>query len=109
MSAWFPIERRKMKQWSLRIYRLCRSLVGWLGNLEWSESMKEMQRNWIGRSEGALIDFKVKDREDFIKVFTTCADTIFGATFQVLSPEHELVEQLVTAEQKATIDEYVLT
>jgi leucyl-tRNA synthetase len=103
----FPIERRKMKQWSLRITAYADRLLEGLENLEWSESMKEMQRNWIGRSEGALIDFKVKDREDFIKVFTTRADTIFGATFLVLSPEHELVEQLVTAEQKSTIDEYV--
>lgn len=103
----FPIERRKMKQWSLRITAYADRLLDGLENLEWSESMKEMQRNWIGRSEGALIDFKVKDREDFIKVFTTRADTIFGATFLVLSPEHELVEQLVTDEQKATIDEYV--
>jgi leucyl-tRNA synthetase len=103
----FPIERRKMKQWSLRITAYADRLLEGLETLEWSESMKEMQRNWIGRSEGALIDFKVKDREDFIKVFTTRADTIFGATFLVLSPEHELVEQLVTAEQKSTIDEYV--
>ncbi len=103
----FPIERRKMKQWSLRITAYADRLLEGLETLEWSESMKEMQRNWIGRSEGALIDFKVKDREDFIKVFTTRADTIFGATFLVLSPEHELVEQLVTDEQKATIDEYV--
>lgn len=103
----FPIERRKMKQWSLRITAYADRLLDGLENLEWSESMKEMQRNWIGRSEGALIDFKVKGREDFIKVFTTRADTIFGATFLVLSPEHELVEQLVTDEQKATIDEYV--
>jgi leucyl-tRNA synthetase len=103
----FPIERRKMKQWSLRITAYADRLLDGLETLEWSESMKEMQRNWIGRSEGALIDFKVKDREDFIKVFTTRADTIFGATFLVLSPEHELVEQLVTAEQKSTIDEYV--
>jgi leucyl-tRNA synthetase len=103
-----PVERKKMMQWSMRITAYAERLLQGLENLEWSEPVKEMQRNWIGKSIGAEMVFQVKDQEAQIKVFTTRIDTIYGVTYLALAPESELVDQLVTEEQKQTIEEYIL-
>ncbi|WP_375418840.1 leucine--tRNA ligase [uncultured Hymenobacter sp.] len=104
----YPVERRLMPQWNLRITAYADRLLKGLDNLDWPEAVKEMQRNWIGRSVGALVEFNVQQHEGAkVAVFTTRVDTIFGATFLVLAPEHELVEQLTTPEQKAAVDEYI--
>ncbi len=102
----FPVVRKPMRQWMLRITEYAEQLLDDLENLEWPESTKEMQRNWIGRSIGADIDFQVADHDEKINVFTTRPDTIFGATYMVLAPEHHLVEQLTTEEQRETVAEY---
>jgi leucyl-tRNA synthetase len=102
----YPVEQRLMKQWSLRITAYAQRLLDGLNDIDWSESIKESQRNWIGRSEGAYVDFKIKDSNHSIKVFTTRPDTIFGVTFMVLAPEHELVDIITTAEQKEKIESY---
>ena len=102
----YPVEQRLMKQWSLRITAYAQRLLDGLNDIDWSESIKESQRNWIGRSEGAYVDFKIKDSNHSIKVFTTRPDTIFGVTFMVLAPEHELVDIIKTAEQKEKIESY---
>lgn len=102
-----PVERRKMRQWFLRITEYSDRLLDALDKLDWPEAMKEMQRNWIGRSEGASVNFKLETSNAQLEVFTTRPDTIFGATFMVIAPEHELVEQLTTAEQKAEIEKYI--
>ncbi len=106
-----PIERRKMRQWFLRITEYSDRLLDGLDKLDWSDAMKEMQRNWIGRSEGALIKFEVQSSkikvEQPLEVFTTSPDTIFGATFMVIAAEHELVEALTTPEQKAEVEKYI--
>ena len=101
-----PVERKKMQQWFLRITAYADRLLEGLERIEWSESLKEIQRNWIGRSEGATIFFGVKGLESSIEVFTTRPDTIFGATFMVLAPEHELVKQITTPEFAAEVDKY---
>jgi len=107
----YPVEKRKMRQWFLRITEYSDRLLEGLERLDWSEAMKEMQRNWIGRSEGALVKFRIADLglqiEQSVEVFTTRPDTIFGATFLVLAPEHELVEQLTTPEQKNAVEKYI--
>jgi len=102
-----PVERKKMQQWFLRITAYTDRLLEGLERIEWSESIKEIQRNWIGRSEGATIFFGVKSHESSIEVFTTRPDTIFGATFMVLAPEHELVSKITTPEFSAAVDQYV--
>lgn len=103
-----PVIRKNMRQWVLRITAYADRLLEDLDGLDWPESIKEMQRHWIGRSEGAEIDFELKEWPDQkIRVFTTRPDTIFGATFLVLSPEHPLVEQLTTASQKELVQRYV--
>ena len=102
-----PVEKRMMKQWLLRITAYSQRLLDGLNTLEWSESIKETQRNWIGRSEGASVFFDVDGIEDKIEVFTTRPDTLFGATYMVLAPEHELVAKITSAEQKAEVEEYV--
>ncbi|MCF8332155.1 MAG: leucine--tRNA ligase [Bacteroidales bacterium] len=102
-----PVERKKMKQWSLRISAYAQRLLDNLDHLNWSESIKEIQRNWIGRSEGAAVYFPVKDHDKAIEVFTTRPDTLFGSTYMVLAPEHELVSELTTEEQKAEVEKYV--
>jgi leucyl-tRNA synthetase len=102
-----PVERKLMMQWSMRITAYAQRLLDGLGGLEWSESLKEQQRNWIGRSEGALLRFKVTGHRSQVDVFTTRPDTIFGVSFMVLAPEHELVSQITTAEQKAEVDAYI--
>ena len=101
-----PVERKRMRQWFLRITEYSDRLLQGLEKLDWSESMKDMQRNWIGRSEGAVIDFKTTNG-GALKVFTTRPDTIFGATFMVIAPEHDLVESLTTEAQKPEIDNYI--
>ena len=103
----FPVERKKMTQWFLRITAYAERLLSSLDTLDWTESMKEMQRNWIGKSYGASAIFKTADSTHEIEVFTTRPDTIFGVAFMVLAPEHELVAHLTTADQQAEIDAYL--
>jgi len=102
-----PVEKRKMRQWFLRITEYADRLQESLDHLTWSEAMKDMQRNWIGRSEGAEITFKIQNSALNIDVFTTRPDTIFGVDFMVLAPEHELVGSITTAEQKTEVEQYV--
>ncbi|SMO33842.1 leucine--tRNA ligase [Solitalea koreensis] len=103
----FPVEQKKMLQWSMRITAYADRLLKGLDTIDWPEPVKEMQRNWIGRSEGASVKFKLEaDSDSEIEVFTTRLDTIFGATFLVLAPEHELVAKITTDGQKAEIDAY---
>ncbi|GAB4242117.1 MAG: leucine--tRNA ligase [Saprospiraceae bacterium] len=103
----FPVERKPMLQWSLRITAYAERLLNDLQELDFTESMKKTQANWIGRSEGARLFFDLEGHEDKIEIFTTRPDTIFGATFMVLAPEHPLVEKITTPEQKAEIDKYL--
>ncbi|MEE4199010.1 MAG: leucine--tRNA ligase [Bacteroidales bacterium] len=102
-----PVVQKKMKQWSLRISAYAERLLNDLENLEWSDSLKEIQRNWIGRSEGADIDFKIKDHDSVITVFTTRPDTSWGVTFMVLAPESELVQQVTTPEHESEVKKYI--
>ena len=102
----YPVERRPMRQWMLRITAYAERLIDDLEIIDWTPSLKEMQRNWIGRSEGALVEFKVDGSSLEIKVFTTRPDTLFGATYMVLSPEHKLVPIITTAEQKKAVADY---
>ncbi len=103
----FPVVQKKMKQWCLRVSAYAQRLLDGLDTIDWTESLKETQRNWIGRSEGAEIVFKVKDSDKSFTIFTTRADTMFGVTFMVLAPESELVKELTTPEQQAAVDEYL--
>jgi leucyl-tRNA synthetase len=103
----YPVEQRKMKQWSLRVSAYAQRLLDGLNTLEWTESLKETQRNWIGRSEGAEINFPIQNQSQPIRVFTTRADTIFGVTFMVLAPESEYVARLTTPEQAAAVQQYI--
>jgi leucyl-tRNA synthetase len=105
-----PVIRKPMKQWMLKITAYGDRLLNDLDDLDWPESIKEMQRNWIGRSEGAQLAFEVPgvDAKDKLEVYTTRPDTLFGATYLVVAPEHPLVDALTTAEQKSAVDEYVL-
>ena len=100
------VTKKNIKQWVLKITDYAEKLLDGLERLDWPEKIKEMQRNWIGRSEGADIIFPISDSDLEIKVFTTRPDTIFGATFMVLAPEHELVEKITTADKKIEIKEY---
>ena len=102
-----PVEQRKMKQWCLRISAYAERLLNDLETLDWTDSLKEIQRNWIGRSEGAEVTFKIDGSDNGILVFTTRPDTIYGATFMVLAPESELVDQLTTPEYKQDVEEYI--
>lgn len=102
----YPVEQRLMRQWSLRVSAYAQRLLDGLDVIDWSDSIKETQRNWIGRSEGAEMKFKVKDSDVEFDIFTTRADTIFGVTFMVLAPESEYVSQVTTADYKATVEEY---
>ena len=104
-----PVVRKKMMQWSMRITAYAERLLQGLEKLDWSEPIKEMQRNWIGKSLGAEMVFKVKGQDAHIKVFTTRIDTIYGVTYLALAPENELVEQLVTSEQENTVSDYIQT
>ncbi|MCB9273268.1 MAG: leucine--tRNA ligase [Lewinellaceae bacterium] len=103
----FPVERKPMMQWSLRITAYAERLLNDLQELEWSDAMKAMQSNWIGRSEGAQMFFDIEGSNEKIEIYTTRADTIFGATFMVLAPEHELVSRMTSPEQQAAVDEYL--
>ncbi len=103
----FPVVRRPMRQWVLKITEYAESLLAGLDSLDWDESLKEMQRNWIGRSEGAQFKFKVKGQDLNFEVFTTRADTLFGATYCVLAPEHIIIPQITSAEQKAEVEKYI--
>ena len=103
----YPVVQKKMKQWCLRVSAYAQRLLDGLDTIDWTESLKETQRNWIGRSEGAEVEFKVKDSDKSFTIFTTRADTMFGVTFMVLAPESELVKELTTPEQKAAVDEYL--
>jgi len=102
-----PVIRKKMTQWSMRISAYAERLLQGLETIDWSESIKESQRNWIGKSVGASVDFKLKDSDKLISVFTTRPDTIFGVTFMTLAPEHELVSIITTPAQKAAVESYV--
>ena len=102
-----PVVRKKMTQWSMRISAYAERLLQGLNDIDWSESIKESQRNWIGKSVGATVKFQVSGSKFQVEVFTTRPDTIFGVTFMTLAPEHELVSQITTTEQKAVVDAYV--
>ena len=104
-----PVERRPMKQWMLKITDYAEQLLEDLDDLDWPEGVKEMQRNWVGKSTGAEVTFKVADSEENydITVYTTRPDTLFGATYMVLAPEHNLVKYITTVEQTAAVDKYV--
>lgn len=108
----FPVERKLMKQWSLRITAYAQRLLDGLDSLDWSDSLKEMQRNWIGRSVGAEVNFAIENAQakglsDGLKIFTTRPDTLFGVSFMVLCPEHEAIAALTTPEQKAEVEAYL--
>ncbi len=103
----FPVERKSMKQWQLRITAYADRLLQGLETVDWSESVKDLQRNWIGKSMGASVIFKVDGKDIDLEVFTTRADTLFGTTFMVLAPEHELVKEITTPEQRAEVEEYI--
>lgn len=102
-----PVERRPMKQWMLKITAYADRLLEDLDELDWPESIKEMQRNWIGRSEGAHVHFTIDGYDDTFTVFTTRPDTLFGATYAVLAPEHPFVEKITTSEQKEAVEAYL--
>lgn len=104
-----PVERKLMKQWSMRITAYAQRLLEGLETIDWSESLKESQRYWIGRSEGTSLKFKVQNGNHSVEVFTTRPDTVFGVAFVTLAPEHELVTALTTPQQKAEVDAYVTT
>ena len=102
-----PVEQRKMKQWCLRVSAYAERLLTSLETLEWTDALKETQRNWIGRSEGAEVDFEVEGTHTRFTVFTTRPDTIYGVSFMVLAPESDLVREITTPEQKAAVEEYL--
>ncbi|MFY3792252.1 leucine--tRNA ligase [Ureibacillus sp. MALMAid1270] len=102
-----PVERRPMRQWVLRITKYADRLLDDLEEVDWPESIKDMQRNWIGRSEGAQVKFRVANSDKGFEVFTTRPDTLFGATYCVLAPEHKLVEEITTTEQRAAVEAYL--
>lgn len=104
----FAVEKKSMLQWSLRVTAYADRLLKGMEKVDWPESIKEIQKNWIGKSQGASITFNVKDSNHKIEVFTTRADTIFGSTYMVLAPEHELVDKIVTEENKDIVSEYVV-
>ena len=101
-----PVERKRMRQWIMRISAYADRLLSGLDGLDWTDSIKEAQRNWIGRSEGAAVHFQVEGQTDRIEVFTTRPDTLFGASFMVLAPEHPLVASLTAEEQRAAVEDY---
>lgn len=103
----YPVVQKKMRQWCLRISAYAQRLLDGLETIDWTESLKETQRNWIGRSEGTEVEFNVKDSDVKFTIFTTRADTMFGVTFMVLAPESELVPQVTTPGQKAEVDAYL--
>jgi leucyl-tRNA synthetase len=104
----YPVERKLMKQWSMRITAYAQRLLDGLDKIDWTDSLKDSQRYWLGRSEGTSIKFEVAGTKQSIEVFTTRPDTIFGVSFVTLAPEHELADKITTAEQKAKVDAYVV-
>ena len=102
----YPVVRRMMKQWVIDIPKYAERLIEGLDDIDWPDSTKEMQRNWIGKSIGALVDFKIKDMDEKFTVFTTRCDTLFGATYCVLSPEHPLVDVITTEDKKEEVEKY---
>jgi len=102
-----PVEQKKMKQWLLRVSAYAKRLLDGLDTIDWTDSLKEMQRNWIGRSEGAEVLFKIQNSEKVIHIFTTRPDTIYGATFMVLAPESEYVDKVTTHEYREKVDDYI--
>lgn len=102
----YPVEQKLMKQWSMRITAYAERLLKGLDTIDWTEPVKEMQRNWIGKSEGALLNFQIQYTTTSVQVFTTRPDTIFGVTFLTLAPEHELVDQITTPEYKDAVKNY---
>lgn len=103
----YPVEQRVMRQWSLRVSAYAQRLLDGLDKIDWSDALKETQKNWIGRSEGAEMDFAVKGQDLKLKIFTTRCDTIHGVTFMVLAPESEYVAKVTTADQKVAVDDYL--
>ena len=103
----YPVVQKKMRQWCLRVSAYAQRLLDGLDTIDWTDSLKETQRNWIGRSEGTEVEFAVKDSNVRFTIFTTRADTMFGVTFMVLAPESEYVTQVTTPEQQAAVDEYL--
>ena len=103
----YPVVQKKMRQWCLRVSAYAQRLLDGLDTVDWTESMKETQRNWIGRSEGTEVKFRVKDSDVEFTIFTTRADTMYGVTFMVLAPESEYVAQIVTDEQRQAVEEYI--
>ena len=103
----FPVVQKRMRQWCLRVSAYAQRLLDGLDHIDWTESLKETQRNWIGRSEGAEVEFSVKDSDLTFTIFTTRADTMFGVTFMVLAPESELVAKLTTEEQREAVEAYL--
>lgn len=102
-----PVERKLMKQWSMRITAYAERLLQGLEDIDWSDSLKEAQRNWIGKSEGTTIKFSLQDSAEFIEVFTTRPDTLFGVSFVTLAPEHELVDKITSSSQRTEVQDYV--
>ncbi|MCR5731720.1 MAG: leucine--tRNA ligase [Sphaerochaetaceae bacterium] len=102
-----PVERKNIRQWMLKITAYAERLLADLDTLDWSDSVKLMQKNWIGRSEGASVLFKLENFEDYLEVYTTRCDTLFGATYMVIAPEHPFVEKITTPEQKEAVEAYV--
>lgn len=102
-----PVEQRPMKQWLLRVTAYAERLQAGLDNLQWSESLKEIQRGWIGRSQGATMFFPIENSERKLEIFTTRPDTVFGVTFMVLAPEHEWVSELTTDKQRTEVEDYI--
>jgi leucyl-tRNA synthetase len=102
-----PVEKKKMSQWFLRITAYAERLLAGLDRLDWTDAMKEMQRNWIGKSKGAMVSFPLKNHNNKIEVFTTRVDTIFGVSFLVIAPEHELVQQITTDAYKTEVENYI--
>ena len=102
-----PSGKKKMKQWSMRISAYAERLLQGLDTIDWTESLKESQRNWIGKSQGASVSFNIDGHDGIIEVFTTRPDTIFGVSFMTLAPEHSLVKQITTQEQKAAVEAYI--
>ena len=103
----YPVEQRVMRQWSLRVSAYAQRLLDGLDTIDWTDSLKETQRNWIGRSEGTELIFKIKDSEETFTIFTTRADTVFGVTFMVLAPESEYVQKVTTEAQKSAVQDYL--
>ncbi|HCN52882.1 MAG TPA: leucine--tRNA ligase [Prevotella sp.] len=103
----FPVVQKKMRQWCLRVSAYAQRLLDGLDTIDWTDSLKETQRNWIGRSEGTEVEFSVKDSHVKFTIFTTRADTMFGVTFMVLAPESDYVQQITKPEQKSAVEEYI--